>query len=212
MAANELVVLKAIGALLAYPRSEIRAALPEIAAAIRASRLLRPEHRDGLLQLAEFIQAADPLLAEERYVELFDRGRATSLYLFEHVHGEGRDRGAAMVALKGRYEAAGFMLAGPELPDFLPLVLEYLSCRDLSEAKTMLGECAHILRRVGEALCRRESCYAAAFEALLGIAGAPGLAAKTPGKRPSDSQDLDAEWVERPAFEPVAETGAGRIG
>lgn len=72
----------------------------------------------------------DPLDARAQYSELFDRGRATSLLLFEHVHGESRDRGRAMVDLLAQYEQHGLQLNSRELPDHLPLYLEYWrSCR-----------------------------------------------------------------------------------
>ncbi len=210
MERGDLVVLKAIGALLDYPRPELRAALPEISEVIGASHLVRPKDRLSLLRLVESIHAAKPLVAEERYVELFDRGRATSLYLFEHVHGEARERGGAMVELKAVYAAAGFELSSRELPDYLPVVLEYLSCRDIAEAKAMLGDCAHILRAIGEALLQRGSDYAAALQALLGIIGEPELNVKAASGRRVGREDLDAEWIERPAFEPAGPPGAGR--
>jgi nitrate reductase delta subunit len=113
----------------------------------------------------------DLLAVEERYVDLFDRGRALSLHLFEHLHGESRDRGEAMVELKRLYEQAGFDLTARELPDYLPVVLEYLSCRDLPEARDMLVDCAHILATIGRSLVARRSRYAAVLQALLVIAG-----------------------------------------
>lgn len=211
MGRSELIVLKAIGTLLEYPHPEVRAALPEILEVIAGSRLVRPKDRQGLIDLVEFIRAADPLLAEERYVALFDRGRATSLHLFEHVHGEARDRGQAMVDLKAVYSAAGFDLTSRELPDYMPVVLEYLSCRDLAEAKAMLGDCAPILRRIGEALVARRSPYRAAIQALLGIVGEPDLEVKAAARGRIADEDLDAEWVERPAFAPTEPERGGRV-
>lgn len=194
------MVLRALGALLAYPDEPLRAALPEIAAAVRSCDLILPGDRAALLALIEAIASADALEAEERYVERFDRGRSTSLHLFEHVHGEARDRGQAMVELKGLYERAGLHLAVNELPDYLPVVLEYLSCRSLAEARELLGECAHILRSIGEALLAHGSPYAAVPCALLGLIGREGPAADACGRTP-EPQDLDRDWRERPAFE-----------
>ena len=130
-----MIVLRALGALLSYPREEIRQALPEIADAIRNSPLIGPRERESLFALIDALRTGDLLEAEERYVDLFDRGRATSLHLFEHLHGEARDRGQAMVDLKRLYERAGYELSSRELPDYLPVVLEYLSCRDLQETR-----------------------------------------------------------------------------
>jgi len=204
-----MIELRALGALLSYPRDEVRQALPEIAAAIAASHLIAPRQRDDLLALINELRASDLLEAEERYVELFDRGRVASLHLFEHLHGEGRDRGQAMVDLKRLYERAGYELSSSELPDYLPVVLEYLSCRDLREAREILSDCAHILRRVGQSLIARSSRYAAVLQALLVVAGEDPIdAAGVPPVR-ERHENLDHDWYEQPAFagEPLS---AGR--
>ena len=206
-----MIVLRALAALLSYPREDLRPALPEIAEAIRASPLIAVRERDGLIVLINELASGDILTAEERYVELFDRGRATSLNLFEHLHGESRDRGAAMVELKRRYESAGFELATRELPDHLPVVLEYLSCRDLAETRDMLLDCAHLLKRIDEALIARGSSYAAVLQALLVIAGETPLDPATVPRVGHRDETLDKDWFEQPAFgeEPLG-TRAGR--
>ena len=214
MTDSAMIILRALGALLSYPRPELHEALPEIADAIRASPLMRAQDRAAVLRLVELLASADPLWAEERYVELFDRDRATALHLFEHVHGEARDRGDAMVELKAIYERAGFYLAVNELPDYLPVVLEYLSCRTLAEARDMLGDCAHILRAIGEALLQRGSPYSAVFSAVLGIVGEAGLDEKAAARRRAEVEDLDRDWFEQPAFAPgapAAGAGPGRM-
>ncbi len=210
--------LRALGALLGYPGAELRAALPEISAEIEGAPLLAAADRAALLALVEELRAADPMQAEEAYVELFDRGRSTSLYLFEHVHGEARDRGAAMVELNELYAAAGLELAGRELPDYLPVVLEYLSGRRREEARAMLADCAHILRLVGEVLTKRGSRYAAVFQALLALAGEAGIDPARARRRALDKDDPDRDWDERPAFAPEPpmagrrENGRGTCG
>jgi nitrate reductase delta subunit len=209
MPERDLTVLRALGALLGYPRAELRDAFPEIAAAIAGSALIAAPERAAVLGLVELLAGSDPFWAEERYVELFDRGRAASLYLFEHVHGDARDRGSAMVELKAVYEAAGFRLTANELPDYLPVVLEYLSCRGLAEVRDMLGDCAHILRGVGETLLRRGSPYSAVFQVLLRIAGEAGLDAKAAQEAP-EPEDLDRDWLEEPAFAPQPAGGNPR--
>ena len=206
VADDDLLVLRALGALLAYPAREVLAALPEIGGICAGSSLLSAEDRLRLAALIAELQSGESLALEERYVELFDRGRATSLHLFEHVHGESRDRGAAMVDLLQIYEQAGLQLAAHELPDYLPAVLEYLSCRTLAEARAMLGDCAHIVRNVGEALAQRGSSYAAALAAVLTVAQAPGL---DWSKAVSPAEErIDEEWADPPAFPPQAGTGA----
>ena len=200
-----MIVLRALGALLSYPQEEIRQALPEIAEAIRASQMIPAPQREDLLTLIDEL-AGDLLKVEERYVELFDRGRAASLHLFEHLHGEGRDRGQAMVDLKRLYERAGYELSSRELPDYLPVVLEYLSCRDLRETRELLGDCAHILRRIGQSLIARDSCYAAVLQTLLVIAGEDPIDIAAVPRVAERIENLDRDWFEQPAFgeEPLA--------
>ena len=194
--------LKALAALLAYPETALLEALPEIRAIVTAEKLLGRNDQARLAALIDELAAADPLDAQERYVELFDRGRATSLHLFEHVHGEARDRGQAMVDLSALYARHGLAIAVHELPDYLPAVLEYLSTRPLEEAREMLGDCAHVLRAIGEALVGDDSRYSAAFGALLAIAGEPALDFQ-PKPRKAGSADLpgiDDEWVDAPVI------------
>jgi len=200
-----MIVLRALGALLSYPQEEIRQALPEIAEAIRASQMIPAPQREDLLTLIDEL-AGDLLKVEERYVELFDRGRAASLHLFEHLHGEGRDRGQAMVDLKRLYERAGYELSSRELPDYLPVVLEYLSCRDLRESRELLGDCAHILRRIGQSLIARDSPYAAVLQTLLVIAGEDPIDIAAVPRVAERIENLDRDWFEQPAFgeEPLA--------
>jgi nitrate reductase delta subunit len=208
---SNMIVLRALGALLSYPREEIRQALPEIAEAIRASELIPAYQREDLLTLIDELRADNLLRVEERYVELFDRGRAASLHLFEHLHGEGRDRGQAMVDLKRLYERAGYELSSRELPDYLPVVLEYLSCRDLRETRELLGDCAHILRRIGQSLIARGNSYATVLQALLVIAGEEAIDVATVPRITERTENLDRDWFEQPAFgnEPLASAAIG---
>jgi len=195
-----VIVLRAFSALLSYPREELQQALPELADVIAASPLVAPRERGSLLALIDELAHSELLQMEERYVELFDRGRATSLNLFEHLHGEGRERGDAMVELKRHYERAGYELSTTELPDYIPVVLEYLSCRDLAETKDMLSDCAHILKKLATALLARRSPYAAIPQALLAIAGENVVdAASVPPIR-ERPENLDRDWFEEPAF------------
>jgi nitrate reductase delta subunit len=195
-----MLVFRAFSALLSYPSGEMLRALPEIADLIGTTPLVAPRERRGLLELIDELGRLDLLEAEERYVDLFDRGRALSLHLFEHLHGESRDRGEAMVELKQIYQRAGFELSTRELPDYLPVVLEYLSCRDIAEARAMMADCAHILTTVGRSLVARRSRYAAVLQSLIVIAGeSPIDVAKVPPAR-ERNEALDREWAEEPAF------------
>ena len=204
------ITYKALSALLAYPSADLVAALPEIAAIVEREPRLARRDKDALRALSAWLEAADLLDAQEDYVALFDRGRTTSLHLFEHVHGDSRERGQAMVDLKEIYARNGFVLSANELPDFLPAVFEYLAQRPEAEAKDMLGDCAHILRAVGEALQDRGSAYGAVLAAALAMVGEPGLAAKRPDKPPVKERAIDEEWVDEPViFGPAGAPGCG---
>ena len=200
-----MIVFKALSALLAYPVDAMLAALPEIAAAIERPSALRARDRRALRELIDELAAGDPIDLQERYVALFDRGRATSLHLFEHVHGESRERGTAMVDLKEVYARAGLQLAGSELPDYLPALLEFVSLRPREEGLEMLRDCAHILRGIGDAVDARESRYSAVFAALLSLAGDAGLNRKKSDEPVPPEKDLDEEWADEPViFGPAA--------
>jgi nitrate reductase delta subunit len=205
-AAGDLIVLRALAALLSYPRAELLAALPEIGAVVAQSPLLRTDDRARIAALVDELARGDPLSLEERYVQLFDRGRTTSLNLFEHVHGESRDRGQAMVELLQIYEQAGLALTANELPDHLPVLLEYLSCRTREEMRAMLSDCAHIVCAIGETLAKRGSRYAGVLGAVLTVAGEPGLDWSRAQEPPPAEPPIDEEWAEAPAFGPDAAT------
>jgi len=197
-----MLIFKVFSALLSYPSADMRLALPEIAEVVMASPLIGADERSALLALIGEIGEGDLLAAEERYVDLFDRGRALSLHLFEHLHGDGRDRGAAMVELKALYAAAGFELTTSELPDYLPVVLEYLSQRDMAQARDLLADCAHILRSIARSLIARQSRYAAVPQALLVIAGEKPIDAARIKPVAEQPEALDRDWAEQPAFAP----------
>jgi nitrate reductase delta subunit len=206
-----MLIFKALSVLLSYPTAAMREALPEIADVVRTSKFLAPRERDALLDLIAELEQGELLTVEERYVDLFDRGRALSLHLFEHLHGESRDRGSAMIELKQIYANAGFELSAKELPDYLPVVLEYLAQRDIAEARELLADCAHILQSIGRSLIARQSRYAAALQALLVVAGErPIDAAKIPPVR-ERRENLDLDWAEQPAFAGAAPNGTTEI-
>ena len=204
------LTFKALGALLAYPSADLVAALPEIAAILDRDPRLDRSRRDALARLVASLAGTDLLDAQEGYVALFDRGRATLLHLFEHVHGDSRARGQAMVELQTLYAQAGLKPSVNELPDYLPMMLEYLSLREAAEARDMLGDCAHILRAIGQALLDRDSAYAAVPAAILALVGEPGLAVRAETPRAAIEKPLDDEWVDEPViFGPAGAAGCG---
>ena len=164
-------ILKVISLLLDYPTEQLLAARDELDQAIAASREISPQQRSALLELLELICDNDLMDGQEHYGALFGRGRALSLLLFEHVHGESRDRGQAMVDMMAQYEEAGFAIGVKELPDYIPLYLEFLSTREDLEAREGLADVSHLLALLATRLDERESAYAGCFRALLQIAG-----------------------------------------
>ena len=165
-----IVTYKVLSALLSYPTAELQAAARQMNLAIHAERLLPPQHRATVGALIDDIAASDLLDIQARYVDLFDRTRSLSLHMFEHVHGESRDRGQAMVSLLERYRQAGLDVAQNELPDYIPLFLEFLSTQAGADARAALAEPVHILQALAERLKKRNSAYAAVLEALVALA------------------------------------------
>lgn len=194
--------LKALSLTLSYPTAELQAAMPEIGAVLAADPRLTAATRAALQRLTHDLGQGDLFDVQESYVMLFDRSRTLSLNLFEHVHGESRDRGGAMVSLIETYRAAGFEPATTELPDHLPVLLEFLSTRPFAEVQETLADAAHILDALATRLVRRESGYDAAFAALSQLAGVQsdteavaGMLAQ-PDDDPTDLTALDAVWEE----------------
>lgn len=194
--------LKALSILLSYPTEEAKREIDALAAALAEDGLLGDFEMRTLEPLFAEIRASDIYDLEERYVGLFDRSRSLSLNLFEHVHGESRDRGGAMVDLLETYRAAGFEPEGRELPDHLPTLLELLSCRPFDEAQAILADAAHILEALQVRLTRRDSAYAALLGALVRLAAtrpdAEAVTALTAEQEedPDDLEALDRVWEE----------------
>jgi nitrate reductase delta subunit len=188
-------VLKALSALLCYPEAPLREAVGEICLLLSADPALDEASITALGPLTKALATEDLFDLQAAYVDLFDRGRRLSLHLFEHVHGESRDRGQAMVDLAQVYERGGLLLADGELPDYLPTFLEFASTRPDGEALSLLGEIAPILTSMHAGTAARAPDYAAVFAALLHIAG--HKAAAVPLAEPvEDFAALDAAWEE----------------
>jgi nitrate reductase delta subunit len=193
-------VLSVLSALLDYPDQPLLDAIPEIRGILNGHKLPRAT-RAGLDGLIAYLEATPLIELQEAYVEAFDRGRATSLYLFEHVHGESRERGQAMIDLLAMYEAGGLYLSAGELPDYLPVFLEFLAHEPRERARSLLGEVADINRAIAVQLARRGVPYFAAVAALLPLAGEPPLALDGQAVEenpPIDTEALDKEWQDEP--------------
>jgi nitrate reductase molybdenum cofactor assembly chaperone NarJ/NarW len=163
---------RALSALLTYPTADLQEAVPAIRHVLASEGVIPLGQAVALEPLLDSLAGDDLYDLEERYVLLFDRSRTLSLNLFEHIHGESRDRGGAMVDLLDTYRAGGFDLTGPELPDHLPVLLEFLSTRPLAEGRAILADAGHILVALAERLTRRDSVYAPVLAALVALARA----------------------------------------
>ena len=189
------LTLRVLAHLLSYPDTSLRDHLAEMTTALQGERALRPERLAELSALMQHLRGARAMDVEAHYVETFDRGRGTALHLFEHVHGDSRDRGPAMIDLLQTYEQAGLYLAPGELPDHLTVVLEYASTQPPAQARAFLRELTHILQAIFSALLRRESPYASVLAAVLELAGEKAQAVKIP-----DEPTLDESWEEPAVF------------
>jgi nitrate reductase molybdenum cofactor assembly chaperone NarJ/NarW len=206
---------KIFSALLSYPEQDMIAAIPEMRAVLAAEGLLAASQRKALDEFLSELEAGDLYELQERYVLLFDRTRSLSLHIFEHVHGESRDRGQAMVDLMALYEKGGLQIVPGELPDFLPLFLEYCATRSLTETGKLLGQPAHVLAALAERLRKRGSSYEVAFRCLASLAAAAPRARDLvavlaePETDPDDMAALDKIWEEEAVtFGPGAGQGA----
>jgi len=201
---NIMKSLRAMAVMLGYPSEDLQANLPQIREALSEERALPRADRRRLEPLLERFASEDLLDLQARYSELFDRSRALSLHLFEHVHGDNKERGQAMIDLGQQYAAIGIFLDAKELPDFIPVFLEYASCLPDAEARDALSQPAHVFAALAERLDEKGSDYAAVFHALVALGRAEvseadlaELSTKA-GDDAVDMSAIDAEWEEAP--------------
>ena len=161
--------LKVLSLLLSYPSDELKAGVTELREALARDGVLSPAARTSLEPLLQEIESEDILDLQGAYVDLFDRTRSLSLHMFEHVHGESRERGQAMIDLRGTYADQGLLMVSDELPDYVPAFLEFASLLTIKEARQALAEPAHVLEALHERLRERGSSYAAVLRAAIEI-------------------------------------------
>ncbi len=195
---------RALSLLLSYPTADTKDAADDLWRAI-ADDVEGPIWAlEKVSRLIDEFKTLDLYELQERYVFLFDRTRSLSLHLFEHVHGESRDRGQAMVDLNTLYADAGLEIGASELPDYLPVFLEYLSLIPADEARQLLAEPVTVIAALKERLAKRKSAYGSVFALLEAMARtAPKPKAldelrKAPDDDPNDLKALDAAWEEQP--------------
>lgn len=210
---HDMKLLKVISLLMDYPSHELFAddTLYVCKDLVKNSRLISPAVRGEIADLIDSLTNLGELEAQARYDTLFERGRTLSLWLFEHVHGESRDRGQAMVDLMAQYEQAGFAIDAKELPDYIPMYLEFLAYQAVATGDEMqvrmdIADVSHILAVLGARLIDKQSEYASLFKALLQVAGQPlsliddelaNMNKSEAFKLAEDSLEaIDSEWEE----------------
>lgn len=186
---------KVLAALLDYPNEQVIAHLGEMRTILAGEGALPSPLLERLSAFIDSLAQGDLIDLQAAWVEQFDRTRALSLNLFEHVHGESRDRGQAMVDLRALYTERGLELETNELPDYLPVMLEFLSLLDEDEAVQLLGEAGHVIAALVERLDGRNSAYAPVMAAVARLAG-ESAAAGQPLSTPETDGDIDAIWAE----------------
>jgi nitrate reductase delta subunit len=199
--------LRALALLLGYPDATLRSHLGELMQAIDEEAAIPAARREELHALAAELTRMDPMDVEARYVETFDRGRATSLHMFEHIHGDSRERGPAMIDLMQTYEKSGLFMAPEELPDHLCVVLEFASTQPAKLAADFLGEMAHILTAIFSALLQRGSPYAVPVAAVLELCGQRVQAVPIVA-----DEAMDDVWQEPEAFDGCSTKGQSKPG
>jgi nitrate reductase delta subunit len=207
-----MLACKALAGLLLYPDESLIAALPEISAILRGAGP-PPAERDAVLRLCDRLGTIELMQAQGEYVSLFDAAPSLSLYLFGHVYGDRRERGQAMADLVEDYRRVGLEPAGEDLPDFLPLFLEYASLHPPEQSRALLGEIAEIIALLGGRLEKRGTPYAAVLHAIEALAARhvdrDAIAARLAEEEAIDTPEaLDAQYEEAPVsfMEPAADS------
>jgi len=200
-----MLILKVISRLLDYPTEELFTARDELVTVVENANELTSQNRSQLVSFIHQLTERDLYDAQESYDLLFDRGRALSLLMFEHVHGESRDRGQAMVNLMNVYKTNGFEVYSSQLPDYIPLYLEFLSEQTTEFVEEWLGDIVHLLTMLSERLIDRECVYSVLFDALIEVSGqqvdaqARAEVIETVKKEQRDDtvEVIDQEWEDK---------------
>ena len=205
---NTNPVYQWFSALLCYPEAELLAALPELQAALHEWEALQTQS-DSLQTFLDYLQQHSLRDLQERYVATFDRNRNHALYIFEHVYGEDRDRGSAMVDLLEEYRSHGFELGNDELPDYLPALLEYFAQVPAEHAQKLLGDAVHVIAHIGNKLAASGSPYAVLLQGIVALSPVSAQPLAEPPVRDMDEAmetfGPDVSGVE-PLLKPSIET------
>lgn len=196
---------KILGLLLDYPNAEMLSYLDEFETVLKQEKLLPRAQLKAVIEFIRELRSVDLYQLQEQYVLTFDRGRSHCLHMFEHVYGESRDRGQAMVDLANAYEEKGLYINRSELPDYIPLFLEFLSMCSAPQAQEWLGEPVDIFASIAARLHKNESFYAAIFDSLVALSKVKPNKEKLNEVMSLEIDDtsleaIDKEWEEAAAF------------
>lgn len=194
-----IVTYKILSLLLSYPNNELQSFLPQVEKELRNESLIKESEITKIAKFCNRFNQIDLIDWQEEYVQLFDYSRSVSLHIFEHIKGDSKDRGQAMVNLIDFYKEKGMYLTAKELPDYIPAFLEFLSTLSVTDSAQLLGETVNIMDKISEALCQSKNDYSSIFQAII------SLSAKEPNKEITREMiknekplDLDAEYEEEP--------------
>ena len=202
--------LRVLSRLLGYPDAQLFADLAPMIDALRMEGALPRARIDEIAQFGQHLNTLGEWEAQARYVDLFDRGHKTSLHLFEHIHGEDRARGQAMVDLLEEYKAHGFESVSDELPDYVPLFLEFLSQCEPDEAARLLGDAVHVLHHVADKLQGNGSPYAGVLQAVVSLSPVAPLPLTVPPVRDMD-EALETFGPGADGIEPLLKPAMGGL-
>ncbi|WP_108650493.1 nitrate reductase molybdenum cofactor assembly chaperone [Dongshaea marina] len=207
-----------LSALLLYPQAELVQAIDELQGILEQESLLKRGSYRQLCELFDHLRSQELMELQIQYVDLFDRTPSLSLHLFEHVFGDDRARGQALADLQNLYQQSGLAATSNELPDYLPLFLEYLSVIQVSDAQESLRELVDLLETLRQRLEKRQSPYAGIFAALVELSKLKPNARRvkaamkiSEGELPS-SQELDENWQEEEPFSGQPNQGCPHAG
>lgn len=148
--------------LLQYPSNEWRETLQEVLK--EAERIKHEAYGRQIIKFLNYVEEVDAFDLEELYVSTFDFAKNTNLYLTYYEYRDDRKRGEALIGIKKRYKEAGINLINKELPDFLPVVLEYTA---ISGEEDLLANYSVVLKKVFENLLKAKNPYTCVLEAIL---------------------------------------------
>jgi nitrate reductase delta subunit len=202
----KLKTYKIFSTLLLYPNEDLRKNIVFAIDLLKKEAILDNFYITKMALFVDFILKSDLLYLQEYYVSLFDRQKNFSLYLFEHVHGDSRDRGMAMVDLKNLYRILEVDIPlGGELPDYIPVFLEYLSLLSVDKASALLGEIINIISVLSVRLKAVDSMYYLIFcalESLSNIRSDSDLVKKALNCNDFDKSlhSIDKNWEDMKSF------------